>query len=197
MSEQVDETKFWHTRGHLPHFDDGIKIQFITFRLADSLPVSVLDKARWKLDNGRITEMEYHREIDKWLDKGLGDNSLRDPRIAEVVAENLRRFTNERYKLYSWVVMPNHVHLLLSAINGFSISKIMHGLKSYTSHRANEILSRTGHFWSKEYFDRYMRSAEHFWRTIDYIEYNPVKANLCKRPQDWMYSSAAVTNKQN
>jgi hypothetical protein len=63
-------------------------------------------------------------------------------------------------------------------------------MKSYTAHEANKLLGLTGQFWSKEYFDRYMRNAEHFYRTVTYIEYNPDKARLCKSPEDWPFSSA-------
>jgi REP element-mobilizing transposase RayT len=191
MSVHLNETKSWHSRGYLPHFDDGVRPQFITFRLADSLPISFIEKAKSKLDRGIITEIEYHKELDKWLDKGIGEPHLRDPRIAGMVAENLRQFAGNRYELHAWVIMPNHVHLLLSPINGISLAKIMHGIKSYTSHRANEILFRKGHFWSKEYFDRYIRDGRHFSRTVDYINNNPVKAGLCETPAEWPFGSAS------
>jgi len=63
--------------------------------------------------------------------------------------------------------------------------------KSYTSHKANEILDRRGQFWMEDYFDRYIRDHKHFMNAVAYIENNPVKAGLCDRAGDWMFSSAA------
>ncbi len=107
-----------------------------------------------------------------------------------MVQEALLKFDGERYRLLSWVIMPNHGHVILSPIVGFSVSEIMHSIKSYTAHEANKILDRTGQFWAKEYFDRYIRDQRHFANTIAYIENNPVKARLCKAPEQWPYSSA-------
>ena len=100
-----------------------------------------------------------------------------------------------RYRLAAWVVMPNHVHLLATPRDGHTLSGIMHSLKSYTAHQANKLLRREGTFWMEEYFDRYVRDARHFRNTIAYIENNPVKAGLCRRPPDWPFSSARLRNK--
>lgn len=66
----------------------------------------------------------------------------------------------------------------------------MKGLKGYTSNQANKMLGRTGRFWQPDYFDRYIRDPEHFWKTVEYIANNPVKAGLCREPSDWAFSSA-------
>src|ERR1044072_2063314 len=57
-------------------------------------------------------------------------------------------------------------------------------------HKANEYLNRSGRFWMKDYFDRFIRNEEHYWNTVRYIENNPVKARLCKEHGDWPFSSA-------
>ena len=87
--------------------------------------------------------------------------------------------------------MPNHVHLLCTPVTGHSLEEIMHSLKSYTANEANKILGREGRFWQKEYFDRYIRNARHFAKVVAYIENNPVKARLCKKAEDWPFSSAS------
>ena len=79
--EDGSHPKFWYGRGFLPHFDGGQIIQFITFRLADSLPQIVLDGYKLQLEQDLISDIEYHRKIDKYLDKGLGNNFLKDARI--------------------------------------------------------------------------------------------------------------------
>lgn len=195
MTEEKDDLsrpKGWHDRGYLPHFDGGEIIQFITFRLADSLPQNVVEGLKLKLERNLISEIEYHRKIDKYLDNGFGCGYLKDCRIAEVVEENLHRFDGVRYKLFSWVIMPNHVHILLRPMENTLLSDIMHSMKSYTANRANKVLNRTGKFWSAEYFDRYMRDYDHFEKTVAYIHGNPVKAGLCEKASDWRFSSAWI-----
>ncbi len=66
----------------------------------------------------------------------------------------------------------------------------MHSFKSFTSQKANKIINRKGKFWQEDYFDRFIRNYEHFEKTLNYIENNPVKAGLCEKPSDWKYGSA-------
>jgi len=70
------------------------------------------------------------------------------------------------------------------------LSGILQSLKSYTANEANKLIGRKGQFWQKESFDRWIRDAEHFVKVVAYIENNPVKARLCKRAEDWRFSSA-------
>jgi REP element-mobilizing transposase RayT len=86
--------------------------------------------------------------------------------------------------------MPNHIHLLLTRFESYELSDILHSLKSYTAHEANKMLHRSGQFWIEDYFDRYIRNQEHFRKTVEYIENNPVKARLCEKASDWPFSSA-------
>ena len=180
----------WHSRGYIPHFDAGENTQFITFRLADSMPHNVLAKWRGDLENEVITDADFRRRIETYLDQNYGSSALRDRRIASVVQETLLKWDGERYKLFSWVIMPNHAHILLQNQEGHRISSIMHSIKSFTAHEANKILGRNGKFWSTEYFDRYIRDHRHFAATIKYIEQNPVKARLCRDAEDWEFGNA-------
>ena len=179
-----------HRRGYLPHFDAPGFTQFVTFRLADSLPKTIFDTLQHKLETRQITEIQYYRAIDKALDQGEGPLYLQEPTIADMVAEAILRFHAERYLMYAWVIMPNHVHLLFEAINKHTVSGIMHSIKGFTATQANRILGRRGRFWSPDYFDRFIRGKKHFLAAQTYIENNPVKAGLCKRPEDWRWSGA-------
>lgn len=185
-----DRPKGWYSRGYLPHFDGGEYLQFITFRLADSLPQTVLERWKQEVERKLIDDLEVQRKIERYLDSGIGECHLKDERFALPLIETLHKFDGEKYKLSAWVIMPNHVHLLLRPKENHSLAQIMHSLKSFTAHKANRILGRNGRFWSKEYFDRYIRSYEHFIKTLDYIENNPVKAGLCEKRADWRFSSA-------
>ncbi len=75
------------------------------------------------------------------------------------------------------------------------MSQILRSWKSYTSRAANQLLNRRGRFWDQDYWDTYMRDAEHEQRSIRYIEANPIKAGLCQSPADWPYSSARLRDK--
>jgi len=182
----------WHSRGYLPHFDGHAIPQFVTLHLADSIPKKVIDG--WKRE---LTLLDYEQEniliqkrIERYLDQGYGSAFLKDNRLATMVQNSLLKFDAVRYNLSSWVVMPNHSHFLLTRFKDWELEQIMHSFKSYTAHEANKILKRSGQFWIKDYFDRYIRNAEHFRRTVTYIENNPVKARLCSKPSDWPFSSA-------
>jgi len=130
------------------------------------------------------------RRIECYLDQGYGVALLKIPEVAGMVQNALLKFDNLRYRLFSWVVMPNHVHCLMTRFEQYELSDILHSLKSFTAHEANKMLSRDGQFWIEEYFDRYIRNQEHFNGTVRYIENNPVKAGLCRNAEDWPYSSA-------
>jgi REP element-mobilizing transposase RayT len=121
---------------------------------------------------------------------GYGKCFLRDPRVATIVQNSLLHFDNIRYNLFAWVVMPNHTHSLLTRFENWTLARLMHTHKSYTSHQINKILDRVGPLWRTEYFDRYIRNAEHFRAVVKYIENNPVRAGLCAKPSDWPFSSA-------
>ena len=185
-------TAGWRSRGYLPHFD-GIEIpQFVTIHLADSMPTHVLDRWRQELkalkfDDERIL---LQRRIERYLDQGYGEVLLGKPSIATLVQDSLLKFDKERYRLFAWVVMPNHLHSLMTRFENFELCDIWHSIKSYTAHEANKMLGRTGQFWIEDYFDRYIRNEDHFHKTVKYIENNPVKAGLCKKPSDWPFSSA-------
>jgi REP element-mobilizing transposase RayT len=106
------------------------------------------------------------------------------------VEQALLRFDGQRYHLHAWVVMPNHVHVLLTPLEGWTLSSVMHSWKSFTSKLANQVLGRRGKFWQEDYFDRYTRDSHHFQHQIEYIDSNPVKAGLCERTEQWRFGSA-------
>ena len=187
----------WYSRGYLPHRDRKGLVQAVTFRLADSLPQEKLAQLEEELkclpEDRRSAERRVR--IEQWLDSGMGCCALGHPAVARTVQESLLHFDGERYRLLAWCVMPNHVHVLVEPL--IALATIVQGWKSFTSRWAlarNDKL-RLGipgahQFWMREYFDRYMRDEEHLRRSVEYIHNNPVKAALCKRAQDWRWSSA-------
>ncbi|HMJ26568.1 MAG TPA: transposase [Pyrinomonadaceae bacterium] len=130
------------------------------------------------------------KRVAAYLDQGHGSCYLKDSRIAKIVQDAVLFFDKEKYLLSAWVVMPNHVHLVTTPLPGKRLGTIMQSLKSFTANEANKVLERKGTFWMPDYFDRYIRNEKHFARAIAYVENNPAKAGLCKRPEDWPFSSA-------
>ena len=182
----------WHSRGYLPHFDGRALPQFISLHLADSVPSKVVERWKRELDtkNSERDKMLLQNRIERYADQGYGRAFLKDDRLAEMVQETLLKDDGKRYRLSSWVVMPNHVHLLATRFEDDTLADIMQSFKSITSHKANRFLGRSGQFWMPDYFDRYIRNAKHYQKTVEYIENNPVKARLCARPADYRFSSA-------
>jgi REP element-mobilizing transposase RayT len=183
----------WHSRGYLPHFDAGHEVpQSVTFRLADSLPAEVVREWLDELSRRppREQDLELRKRAEAFLDSGFGECHLRDERFGALVENALLFFDAERYHVHAWVVMPNHVHTLLTPTTGHSLSDIVGSWKSFTAKQANELLGRAGQFWQEDYFDRFIRDEEHYARAVEYIEMNPVKAGLCTRPEEWPFSSA-------
>jgi putative transposase len=168
--------------------------QALTFRLADSLPKSVLEE--WEQELALLTddederERERRRRIETYLDAGHGSCLLRENRSAVEVENAMLHFDGERYRLLAWCAMPNHVHTLIQCLPGFPLGDVLHSWKSFTARRINAIHTREGHVWQRDYHYRFMRDEEHYWNTIRYIERNPVKARLVKEPAEWLWNSA-------
>jgi REP element-mobilizing transposase RayT len=180
--------KGWHSRGYLPHFDRPGLIQAITFRLADALPAHVVAALAEELDEE--TSAEKRALVEAHLNAGYGACYLRDPAIGQLVENAFLYFDGVRYRLIAWVVMPNHVHVLIEIIEGYPLDRIIHSWKSYTANEANKILNREGRFWYPDYYDRFIRDERHFYNAVRYIHENPVKAGLVENPEDWPFSSA-------
>jgi REP element-mobilizing transposase RayT len=178
-------------KSRLPHWQQGEVFYFVTWRLADALPQEKLNELRdtkrtWLKHNpepwNAATEQEYHqlfsRQIDVWLDTGSGSCLLRDPHQAELVANTLRHFDNERYILVAFVVMPNHVHVLFRLIAPHRLETAIKSWKGFSAREINRQSGRSGSLWQEDYWDRMIRNEEHFAMCREYILTNPENARL-------------------
>jgi len=137
----------------------------------------------------RDASREQRQKLEEYLDRSHGGCFLRDLRVATLMENALRFHHGQRFELLAWVVMPNHVHALLTVAD-IPLSKIVQNWKSIVAVAANRLLGRTGDFWQADYWDTYMRDTEQTWKAVRYIENNPVKAKLCRTPEEWPFSSA-------
>jgi len=227
LSEEarVKGFKGWHERGYLPHCDKPGLIQFVTFRLWDSLPTS--RRGEWEhllaitersnaprsdssagarsiasRDDGLASAArgqaarEQRQKLEEYLDRNYGECFLRDPRVATLMENAMRFHHGQRFDLLAWVVMPNHVHALSKVGDSTPLSAIMQNWKSISAVAANKLLNRSGDFWQEDYWDTFMRNEEQTRKAIRYIENNPVKARLCCAPEEWPFSSARFRDPQ-
>ncbi len=178
----------WHERGYFPHFDAGAVVQTVTFRLADSLPREFYEKAAAVAPNS----IDLFFVMERAIDLGTGECLLADPENARIIQDAFEYFDGSRYLLLAWVIMPNHVHVMIEQAVGHRLADVVQYWKSFTAHLINKARGRNGRIWAPEYFDRYVRNARHYANAKFYIENNPVKARLAGRPEDWPYSSVTA-----
>ncbi|MEJ5375060.1 MAG: DUF1156 domain-containing protein [bacterium] len=180
------EAPIGNLSGNLPHWRQDGATYFVTFRLADSMPQEKLlqweeERKAWQEKHpephDEKTRREYYQlfpqRFQEWLDAGYGECILAKPEIKALVESALRHFDGERYLLDEHVVMPNHVHALVTPLAGHELSEILHSWKSYTAHEINRKLGRSGTVWQKESFDHIIRSPAQMERVRQYIRNNP------------------------
>ncbi len=130
--------------------------------------------------------------MDRELDNpSNGPFWLKDAHVANCVSHVLfaGAASWRLYELDAWVIMANHVHVLVRPL--VPLEKALMNIKSASARAANAILGRAGEpFWQGESYDHWVRSSEERGRIIRYIENNPVNAGLVEAPEEWRWSSA-------
>ena len=190
-------------RRKLPHWEQEDVTYFITFRTADSMPRAITEEWRrkrdvWLTQNHidpsdpnwqsmlkqlpRAVQERFHKRFSKqfqrYLDAGYGECHLKRPELAKIVADSLLHFEGERYHLGDFIVMPNHVHLLVQFMTGTGLRQQCGSWRKFCATQINRKLGRRGAFWQAEPFDHIVRSWSQFRRFQLYIAENPKKANL-------------------
>jgi putative DNA methylase len=172
---------------HMPHFHPEGAYLFVTWHLAGSQPAPVPEVIYASPGHRFAAEDRAfaHSEGARWLE---------DTRVAAGVAEVLQAGQREAnlYELCAWVIMPNHVHILI--LPRSPPRRITHWIKGRSARVANVLLGRTGPFWLHESYDHFVRSRRGFDRIVTYIEQNPVSAGFVSRAEDWPFSSASGTS---
>lgn len=180
----------------LPHWRQEGTTYFVTFRLADSLPQSKLNELKslrreWErqykhpqsVEQMKLLTKEAMLRVEEWLDQGMGCCRLRRTDASHVVADAMHFFDDQRYELDCYVVMPNHVHVILRPLQEeqHPLEKILQSWKGHSSreiHKLDGVAANAPPFWQAESFDRIVRDEEHLYRVIQYIGRNPRLAKL-------------------
>ena len=173
-------------RRRLPHLQPAGEPLFITWRLCGSLP-----HHRFPPPNSLSAGKAF-----VWMDRQLdsassGPTWLLREEIARIVVDALHHGAENLhyYDLHAFVVMANHVHVLLTP--HVEPVKLLQSVKGFTARQANRILGRAGEtFWQAESYDHFVRNTAEWDRIRRYIEENPVRAGLVRSPQEYRWSSA-------
>jgi putative transposase len=170
----------------LPHLYPQDKLLFLTWHLYGSLPRNLYPPP------GKQNAGHAFVWMDRYLDTArTGPLYLGQEPIAALVQASIHYGAQELkyYDLSAYVIMANHVHLLVFPRS--VPSRFLQTLKGYTARQANLVLNRTGHpFWQSESYDHWVRNDGERERIKSYIENNPVKAGLVTNVEDYRWSSA-------
>jgi type I restriction enzyme R subunit len=193
----------------LPHWAQVGTVCFLTWRVGDSLPSAVQDeitaeRQRVLRDNGLDARKDWKQSLselpapvrgrvqwalfvlwDRYLDAGRGQCVLRRPELSALVAHSLMHFDGDRYVVTDFVVMPNHVHLLVAFRDEESLLKQCTSWKRFTARQIHRRLGDSGEFWQADQFDHLVRSLEQFDHYRRYIAENPRRAGLCVGAYRW------------
>jgi type I restriction enzyme R subunit len=165
----------------LPHWQQGEALQFVTFRLKDSLPQEKLREWKQRRQTwmrlhpapwDAATQATYHKEfthqLEQWLDLGHGSCLLKAAKNRKIIEEVLQHDHGTRAELISWVIMPNHVHLLFQPM--YPMEDLLRNWKSISAKQIGE-----GPIWQRNYRDTILRNERHFEAVVRYIRNNPAK----------------------
>ena len=185
-------------RRNMPHIVPPSATLFVTFRLAGSLPVAMVQQLQAELETYLDTvtrtlpadeqaadfyqaRKAYFGKFDAQLDGSTsGPDWLRQPAVAELVQREIELLSELKINVLSYCIMPNHVHIVmqLPEAPGFSFGQLMQRLKGHTAYKANQLLQRSGPFWQHESYDHVVRGTQELERINAYVVMNPVKAGL-------------------
>jgi type I restriction enzyme R subunit len=190
---------------NLPHWrQDGVTY-FVTFRLGDSIPEAVHgrweeEKALWLRARGILYDGErgnwqaafeklpaaeqfrfqrhFNRQVQSCLDRGMGACHLGRLECLETVRAKILGDDGGRHHTGDFVIMPNHVHLLVTPAAGEELEMILKRVKGASAAVCNRLLERSGTFWQADSYDHIVRSLEQLHEYREYIANNPATAGI-------------------
>jgi putative transposase len=129
----------------------------------------------------------YFVTTDTWQKHPLFINTV----VANIVVEQILNCRDRGfYRLHAFVVMPDHLHVLLTPGYKTTVEKAMQMIKGGSARRMGLETSQKFPIWHAGFHDRWMRDAEEYLGSKRYIERNPVEAKLVEKPEDYPFSSA-------
>jgi len=150
----------------VPALRDGSRREDVPFLPAMKLGSQV----RRRLHHPRIANAIY---FVTWRLRKTQHELLADER--QVVVAALRHFDRQRYDLYAYVVMNDHVHVVVSPRAELHLAETVRSWKSYTANRLQREHQREGGLWQRGYFERIVRDESELFEKLNYISNNPRK----------------------
>ena len=111
--------------------------------------------------------------MEEYLDRGMGSCILRNSDTRKIVTDAFDYFNGIRYYIFAYVIMPNHLHILMLPYEAYNLKETLSSLKRFTARKINSLKGNTGRLWEEEYFDRLIRSHTHYRNRVEYIRNNP------------------------
>jgi putative transposase len=165
----------------LPHWQQGDAMQFVTFRLADSLPTAKLRLWReqrdtwlevhpkpWTPAEEREHQKRFIGHLEELLDQGAGSCLLKESGNRTCLEDALMAQQGRKVEHHAWVIMPNHVHLIFTPLA--PMEKLIQAWKGVSARKMGH-----GRIWQKNYRDTMIRDGEHFANAVRYVRRNPAK----------------------
>jgi putative transposase len=108
----------------------------------------------------------------------------------QIVIDTIRFLrTGLGHKVHAYVLMPDHIHLVVTPRESSNISHVMHSLKLHTAREIGALLGSKGGIWQTRFYERALRTPNDVEEAIRYVHDNPIKAGLADKPQDYNWSS--------
>jgi putative transposase len=127
----------------------------------------------------------------------MGRQLLQSERNAALLIDVLRSLVSERkFKLHDFVIMPDHIHLLLTVEDGMTIEKAMQLIKGRFSHRLTKEFIYLGEVWQRGFSEVQVLDRESFMQHRAYIAMNPVKAGLVDSSEQYPYCFEFLASKK-
>jgi putative transposase len=122
----------------------------------------------------------------------LKKNLLQSVRMAELQIELIIEYRDQgKFEVHEFVVMPSHVHALLTPARGMTIERCVQLTRGRLSFEAGKRFQLRCEIWQPSFQDRRIRSAAEYQKYAEYIRQNPVEAGLCQSPEEFPFSSAS------
>jgi type I restriction enzyme R subunit len=190
---RFEPVRFYQSN-RIPHWRQDGCTYFVTFRLGDALPEAIRNKIedernQWLADRGGAFErqselqiQEYERRfgglLDESLDRGSGSCVLKIPELRAVIQAAIAYLDKTKARMGDFVIMPNHIHALMTPLEGFKLEETLQSLKGFTAREINRMSGKAGSLWQRDSFDRIVRDGAELAHFQDYIANNPVAARL-------------------
>ncbi len=168
----------------LPHWQQDFKLTFITIHFGDALPLVVVEKIKvakkqwlnvhpqpWSEQEKLIYKENFEDFLEKYLDRGYGCSIMKDQEVAVELECCLIHDNEKKYELISYVIMPNHAHVLVKLYD-VEMSEFVGEWKKYSALRMNRMVGRQGPLWQAGYWDTMIRNQGHLDAVLEYIDKN-------------------------